>query len=95
MATPSVKPSVTPPKSAAVAEKPEQLQLNIHGIPPKPNMADDLPPPDEKHVSETTRAELEAGRKAVTLREERLNAEFAAGKKAVAHLQSNSESGEK
>lgn len=74
--------ATTPAKSAS-----PNTQVNIHGIPPKPHMADETPPVDEKTLSDSTRTELEAGRKAVSLSSERKNAEFEAGKKAIAHLQ--------
>jgi hypothetical protein len=63
------------------------LQLNIHGIPPKPNMVTEMSSPPEDHLSETTVGELEAGRKALTENEQRKKAEQDAGRKAIAHLQ--------
>lgn len=69
----------TPP---AKTVKPE-MQVNIHGIPPKPHMEEPSPPIDEQGLSANTRAEMEAGRKALEMNKARLEAEYEAGRRAV------------
>jgi hypothetical protein len=76
-----VAPSAAPP----VAPAPPGTQVNIHGIPPKPNMAP-LPEVDEATVNDATLAEMEAGKKALGVYQQRTDAEHAYGKKAIARL---------
>jgi hypothetical protein len=83
----------TPPPAAAPS-KPPPAQVNIHGIPPKPNMAP-LPEPNEEIVNDATQAEMSAGKKALDVYRQRTEAEHAYGKKAIARLNRVTQEGNK
>jgi hypothetical protein len=61
--------------------QPHSQQVNIHGQPPKPNMA----PPEEapSGLGDNTRAEMEAGKANLAQYAKRNDAEHEAGRKAV------------
>lgn len=75
----NVQPPAPPSPATSVQER-----VNLHGIPPKPNMAE--PPPDEDKVNDATVAEMDAGRKALGEYQKRTQAEHAYGKKAISRL---------
>jgi hypothetical protein len=76
-----VAPSAAPP----VAPAPPGAQVNIHGIPPKPNMAP-LPEMDEENVNDATMAEMQAGKEALAVYAKRTQAEHDYGKKLIDRL---------
>jgi hypothetical protein len=92
---PSPPKPVAPPSApltgahvAAATVPPEQpplMRMNIHGIPPAPNMA---PPPnvDEERVNEATEAEMQAGKEALAVYAKRTQAEHDYGKKLIDKL---------
>jgi len=83
-----------PPAAPPTPSKPPSAQVNIHGIPPKPNMA---PPPviDEEIVNDATFAEMEAGKTALSMYEARAGAEHAYGQKSIARLNKVTQAGNK
>ena len=68
---------------ATSLEPPPVRQVNMHGIPPMPNMAPTVVPPTEA-MNEATEAEMAAGKEALKLWGQRANAEHEYGQKAVA-----------
>lgn len=89
-ATPPPSPAPAPPPPsppehpmAAEGTTPEtQMRVNIHGIPPAPDMAPS-PTPTEG-LSDHTRAEMETGKKALEAFKRKGQAELDAGKRAAA-----------
>jgi hypothetical protein len=58
------------------------MRMNIHGIPPKPNMAPPLDVSDEI-VNEATELEMEAGKEALSVYAKRTQAEHDYGAKMI------------
>ena len=89
VAPPPARSSAAPLTGAHVAaatvppEQPPPTRVNIHGIPPKPNMA---PPPNvnDEIVNEATEAEMAAGKEALSVYAKRTQAEHDYGAKMLA-----------
>lgn len=95
---PSLNPEVAPPRAAprpnplhgahvAAAtvppESPPLVRMNIHGVPPAPNMAP-APNVDDEIVNEATEAEMAAGKEALAVYSKRTQAEHDYGAKMLA-----------
>lgn len=83
--TPPTPPKAAPPSAAPKAAPPPSpapAQVNIHGIPPAPNMA---PAADTNMagISDSTREEMMAGIDSLDKHDARHNAEHEAGRKAL------------
>jgi hypothetical protein len=66
-------------------EPPPLVRMNIHGIPPAPNMAP-APNVNEEVMNDATLAEMEAGKEALAVYAKRTQAEHDYGKKLIDRL---------
>jgi hypothetical protein len=89
MAIPPSKPNPLhgkAPAAAPVAPPAAPMRVNIHGIPPQPNMAPAPVEIDKDVMNDATMAEVEAGKTALAAYSKRTQAEHEYGKKSIARL---------